>query len=154
MASEIQKKRRKRILLVLSLYALVLLTVALPLTLSRYLTSGEGGDSAEVAQFDVSQSGTLTQTLEVEFGAVWTKSFDIVLENNGEVDVAYTVAVVRDTENLPLTFTWDGDVDGATLKSGEDITRTLTVTWSGTHDYQYSGEIDRVHVTVICEQVD
>ena len=153
MASGLQG-RRKRILLFVLVYALVLLCLALPLTVSRYLSEDGTGDGAEVAQFDVSQSGTLTQTVALEFGEVWTRELDIVLKNQGEVDVICTVTVTRGSENLPLTFTWDGDVDGAELQAGETLTRHLTVAWSGPRDYIYSGEIDRVQVTVTCEQID
>ncbi len=153
MASGLQS-RRKRIFLFVLVYALVLLCLALPLTVSRYLSEDDTGDGAEVAQFDVSQSGTLTQTVALEFGEVWTRELDIVLKNQGEVDVIYTVTVTRGTENLPLTFTWDGDVDDAELQVGETVTRRLTVAWTGPHDYIYSGEIDHVQVSVACEQID
>ena len=149
-----QISRRSYIFRVVLIYALVLLSVALPLTVSRYLSQDDGDDSAEVAQFDISQSGMLTQTIEVEFGEAWSKELDIVLENHGAVDVIYTVTVVRDTENLPLTLTWDGNVEEAVLKSGAADTRILTVAWTGAHDSAYSGEIDRVRVTVVCEQID
>ena len=134
---------------------LALLCLAVPVTLSRFLDGDADGDNAQVAYFEILQSGTLTKTITPVFGSVWTYTYDITLENNSEVDVTYTVSVVRSTENLPLSFTWSDGTNTGTLKAnGDTVTKTLTIAWDGARDVKFSGEMDPLNVTVTCEQLD
>lgn len=145
----------------LFLCVLVLLCVAVPVTVSRYVTSDDTQDGAGVATFRVTQTGTLTQTItNVSFGtAAWEHAYTFAIENNSEVDVVYSVNV-ESSGNLPLEFLWDGAVtptpiEGKKLESGGDAaSHSLIVRWVGPKDAQYSGLIDQITVTVICEQTN
>jgi len=152
---------RAYLLRLILIYALVLLCVAVPVTVSRYVASDDAQDQAGVAKFDITQSGTLTKTIEdLSFGgSEWEHTYTFEITNHSEVDVLYSVAVTS-SGNLPLVFLWDGaatavPLEGKKLESGSDsATHSLTVRWDGPKSAQYSGLVDRIFVTVVCEQTN
>ena len=156
-----EKRRTGRfyIFQILLIYVLIVICLAMPITVSRYISHGEGGDDAQAAVFEITQEGSLTKTLELTMGSdnVWSFEEDIRIVNGSETDIWVTVQVETVTQNLPVTFIWDDDrVDPILLQSGGELSRTLEIAWDDAiaKDYTYSGEIDRISVTVICEQRD
>lgn len=144
------------------LFCLTLFSVHLTSGLyARYTTSASGSDSARVARFDIKQTGELMQLIELDVWPGFTsEDYTIVLENNSEVAVAYTVSVERLTENLPLTLTIDGEsglAASGTMQANavDSVNYRLQIAWgSGGNDERLSYEIDAIRVTVRVEQID
>ena len=154
---KLSRDRRFYLVRGLLICALISLCVMIPITVSRYVSQSEAQDSATVAEFDISQEGVLSKPLNVRFGAIKEEDYRIKLTNKSDVAVRYTVKINQETDNLPLIFIWDdgqGVCEGM-LTYGDQVTRMLTVTWDENQkDYSYSGQIDRITVSVICEQID
>ncbi len=154
-----EKASRAYLFRILLVYVLILLCIAVPITVSRYVASDNAQDQAGVAKFNVTQSGTLTQTIsDVSFGGgEWEHAYTFTIENNSEVGVVYSVEVTS-SGNLPLEFLWDGAETATPLEDkrlesdGDEATHSLVVRWAGPKDAKYSGLIDMITVTVTCEQ--
>ena len=80
--------------------------------LAKYRTSGDGGDGARVAKFDVRVTGTATD-MDIECKEVAdTGTYQITVENKSEVAVRYTVTVdIRPVDDAfdpsAITALWD-----------------------------------------------
>lgn len=156
------------------LYCLTVLTTYLVCGLyARYSTSGQTGDQARVAKFSVVGSCTLSQSIDHGFVPGDSIEVPIVIHNNSEVAVEYTMEVTTEG-NLPLTFSM--------TKSGaspdiEDESRTkftaqqlpgdhrdnysLTIQWpepananDKARDLKQMGMVDYITVTVTATQTD
>jgi hypothetical protein len=142
------------------LLVLVLLSTALVAgRYARYVSTASGEASARVAKFRVTESGALTQTLRLTMAPGDVKSLAVVVENDSEVTVNYTVDVENRYGNLPLAFAlMDGEArlsGGAELLPGQTKELALRITWPvGTGDEQYVGKVDEIRLTVRTTQMD
>lgn len=160
------------LILAMVLLCLVMITTHMTAGLyARYTSSGSGEDSARVAKFEVTQSGTLTENmaLSVKPGdesdqKPGQEAGNIEVTNNSEVAVAYTIHIkiatnnlkdlklfVPSQENTPtrdMTFT--GNIS-------PNSTRTFEIRswWPLTQDsLDYRGMVDKLEITLKAEQID
>lgn len=122
---------------------------------ARYSATSSSDDGARVARFNIEQTGTLTQLIELDVYPGFTYSYTLVLENNSEVAVAYTVTVERLTENLPLTVSLNDYTGTMDANTAEEKTCTLSIAWDvRDNSATYSQDIDAIRVMVRAEQID
>ncbi len=135
--------------------------------LARYSTSAQSGDYARVAKFSIEGSGTLLQTVVATVSPGSTQTADLVITNNSEVAVEYTVTVTNVSKNLPLSFRMEKK-DSAPEPIGDGTTFTanqlpgshtdeyiLYIEWpKGENDLSLMGMVDYITVTVTATQID
>lgn len=134
---------------------------------ARYATSGQSSDNARVAKFSVEGSGTFSQPIEANLVPGESKSADVIIENNSEVAVEYTITVTNVTNNLPLNLRMEKDGVSHDAQ-GNSITHTeqqlpgshtdeykLHIAWpKGDNDPAKMGMVDYITVTVTAAQTD
>ena len=72
--------------------------------LARYITSAAGTDYARVAEFDITQTGTLTESFTLPIAPGGSIQRAVTVRNSSEVAVNYRIAVSNPEDNLPLEF--------------------------------------------------
>lgn len=162
----VTKRSRRVPLSVWLAYLLVATLIATGVTFSGYVTEAQGSDSARVAKFEVSEitSGETTlllldlDTTQV-VGPGMTMEHPIVVKNNSEVAIRYTLTATQTTFNLPkLTFTFvnvDDSSSGAELAPGAEGSYKLQISWpENANDIKYAGQVDLIQLTLRAEQVD
>ncbi len=154
------------VLLCLTLFSTYLVTGLF----ARYTTSAQGGDHARVAKFSFEGSGELLQSIEASLFPGESQTATLIIENNSEVAVEYTVAVTNVTNNLPLSLRMEKieasstvDINGTTFTvqqiPGNHIDMyTLYIDWEATtdedRDPDWMGKVDYIAVTVTAVQID
>ena len=141
-------------LVVFLFIAVVLSTYALSGPLARYVSNNGADDSARVAKYSVTTTGTLTDAFYIDGikpGDSFEKTFKV--ENNSEVSIRYTVTI-ETTGNIPLKF--DPYVIEGDLAPGESSgVKTVNISWNESDkSYLYSDAFDIVTVTIVCQQID
>lgn len=133
---------------------------------ARYSSEAEGEDSARVARFEVTETGTvLTSDIVEALIPGETVVRTVSVENKSEVAVKYSVTLVNLTGNLPLALSLEkasgGKTDGAAydvLGIGESADYNVVLYWPDDRpedrSAEYSGKIDQVRVVLTAEQVD
>jgi len=140
---------------------------------ARYTASGQGGDQARVAKFSIQGSGMLSHALEMTLRPGDTKTAPLIIVNNSEVAVEYTMEVTNVTNNLPLSFRIEKqkdspelDTNGATftaqqLPGSHYDQYALTIEWpkpadddAKAADLSRIGMVDYITVTVTAAQLD
>lgn len=125
---------------------------------ARYTTTAYGSDSARVARFSVTEEGSLFQTVPMKVRPGSNIPAQVVVTNNSEVAVAYSIEVVNHYNNLPLTFKLqDGEaaVDTANLAPREVKTLKLLILWDEIKsDDKYIGMVDLIDLTIHVTQID
>ena len=129
---------------------------------ARYTATSEGGDSATVATFSVTEEHTdLSYDLLLEMSPGTSELRKIRVENNSEVAIAYIVTVRNTTKNVPYCFRLNDSVPelyGCTvthyLAPGEAKELTLAVTWDKTGALAYIGMVDLIKIEFTAVQVD
>lgn len=137
---------------------------------ARYTTSSSASDNARVAKFDITESGTMTQSINFSINPLDTTSstnkiqYAIVVANNSEVSMAYTIKAENLTDNLPLELimqnnsTANNMTTGILNPSSKTISLMLNIGWNtgvaDYNDFSYNNKVDEIIVTVECEQVD
>ena len=125
---------------------------------ARYTTTASGTDSARVAKFLVTESGSLTGDVAVSLSPGETAGLEVQVTNDSDVAVSYSVAAENKYNNLPLSFTLAEDkaaVAAATLAPGQTKTLTWQVSWDAEQtDDKYLGMVDLVHLTIHVTQID
>ena len=131
---------------------------------ARYTASAEGSDGARVARFSIQGSGALTQPIAVSLAPGDTKEVSLLIENESEVAVEYTIDVTKGTNNLPLSFRMASE-EGAPADAGTFTVQKLP----GSHTDRYTlyidwkaednnpavmGMVDYIAVTVTAAQID
>ncbi len=178
-----QAKRNIPIRVAAVLFCLTLLSTYLVTGLfARYTSSAEGGDHARVAKFSIqgklTQDGaTFKQSIEAGLAPGDSNPATILIENNSEVAVEYTITVKNETNNLPLSFRMEKgssspDVtrDGATFTAqqlpGDHTDKyTLYIEWpkpegdgkeqeNREKELSRMGMVDHITVTVTAAQID
>ena len=138
--------------------------------LARYITSAAGTDYARVAEFDITQTGTLTESFTLPIAPGGSIQRAVTVRNSSEVAVNYRIAVSNPEDNLPLEFsavdsgntpltlTGSGnavELAGSLAQGGDSETYTLTIRWKdGYTDDFYAGKVDLIRITLIAEQAD
>lgn len=142
---------------------------------AKYTNTTSGSDSARVAKFNITQSGSLidsTQTLDIKVtpGTSIT-NYTLEIKNDSEVAVAYTLTAKNVTGNLPLEFTLTpvGSEPTSLIESNGNVSISkacqipgnhtdkykLSVVWTSTEkDLEYIGMVDYVTVSVAAVQID
>lgn len=138
---------------------------------ARYAIRAQGSDSARVAKFSIEGSGTLMQTVKAELIPGKSETATLIIQNNSEVAVEYTVTVTKVTNNLPLSFRMEKKADSLTLDPTENANGitltgqrlpgsyideyTLYIDWdSQNRDPALMGMVDYITVTVTAAQID
>ena len=151
------------VLLCLTLFSTYLVTGLL----ARYATSAQSSDHARVAKFSVQGSGALTESIEASIAPGKSADAALIIENNSEVAVEYTVTVTNETNNLPLRFRMvKAGTSPAVNTSGSTFTSqqlpgshtdqyTLFIDWEATDNGPaLMGMVDYITVTVTAAQID
>lgn len=146
---------------VIVLYLLAVLALTLPMTLSKFESTASGSDTAAIAKFEVgmdygTQNGDTLQSKTLNLTGLKpgdTRTFDVVLTNNSDVKVTYSISC-RTADNLPLTISCE---DTGTLGFDDDKTKTVTVTvtWpSDKNTPNLADMVDYLRVTVNFDQIN
>ncbi|MBQ9744216.1 MAG: hypothetical protein IJW19_03735 [Clostridia bacterium] len=120
---------------------------------ARYTSDGDDSNSANVAKYSVSSTGTLTESFVAQnLAPGYEDSKGIEITNNGEVDVKYTI-IISSTGNLPLKFNWMEK--RGTIEPNSTANETLNIQWEEADSgSQYNNLTDVITVTVICVQAE
>lgn len=143
---------------------------------ARYTTGKGDSNSAKVAAFNIEQEGTIFETIEAGVTPGTTKSAELIITNNSEVAVEYTLTVTNVTGTLPLKFKLgpaDGNQPSVAAESYEngisiDSARqipgnhtdkyTLDIVWepdaNEEADLALIGMVDYITVSVTATQID
>lgn len=138
---------------------------------ARFVSSDTVSDSARVATFNVSETGTLVGYFAAELIPDVPCVRDIVVKNNSEVAISYTITIRNESNNMDMSFRFgtEGDMqdmnpsaDGYTCTSylgalSEGQNYKLEITWNSKGpeiDLEYMGCVDLIKVTLIATQVD
>ena len=147
-----------RILSIL-LVACLISSVMVSRLYARYISSAAHSDSGRVAAFDVRQTGELTAFFHVSLAPGQSSQKTVIVQNSSEVAILYSVAVENAYNNLPLTFT----INGNPLPYQEQIpcnrnhgqTLTLEIVWPAeVNDASYIGKVDLIKITLNATQAD
>ena len=128
---------------------------------ARYTTSDSGEDAARVARFDVSEDGAyFSKNLLIET-APGSVEREIVVTNNSEVAVAYTVTIKNTTQNIPYSFSVDGSEPTANecrvtcyLEPNSEKKVKIVAEWAEEGSLKYMGMVDLITLTISAQQVD
>lgn len=136
---------------------------------AKYVSQGEGSDSARVAQFHINASDNFRETYELAPSLLDNDSqkVNIQITNKSEVATKYTFTFEMDG-NIPLEITSAGP-EGVTITKEEknqwtvekpptniqNEQYTFTIKIKNTEEnYQYAGGIGSVKMTVSADQID
>ena len=128
---------------------------------ARYTTSDSGEDAARVARFDVSEDGAyFSKNLLIET-APGRVEREIVVTNNSEVAVAYTVTIKNTTKNTPYSFSVNGSEPMLNecsvtcyLKPNSTEGISIVAEWAEEGALKYMGMVDLITLTISAQQVD
>ena len=128
---------------------------------ARYTTSDSGEDAARVARFDVSEDGAyFSKNLLIET-APGRVEREIVVTNNSEVAVAYTVTIKNTTKNIPYSFSVDDSEPMPNecsvtcyLKPNSTEGISIVAEWAEEGALKYMGMVDLITLTISAQQVD
>ena len=120
---------------------------------ARYTTRAQGGDSARVAVFKVTE--TLDPSVMIfpvnQLAPGDSISQKITVINDSEVAIRYTVVLENLTQNLNLTLTgYEGTVD---IRGSAEF--TVSVAWEKANGSPSdAGKTDTISITLLAEQID
>jgi len=128
---------------------------------ARYTTSDSGEDAGRVARFDVSEDGAyFSKNLLIET-APGKVEREIVVTNNSEVAVAYTVTIKNTTKNIPYSFSVDDSEPMLNecsvtcyLKPNSTERISIVAEWAEEGALKYMGMVDLITLTISAQQVD
>ena len=147
---------------------------------ARYSSEASGSDSARVAKFEVTETGTLRSQIQDEFYPGFTKTYAVSVTNKSEVTIEYVMNVKNKYKNLPLQFqmldkngnaitsdstaTQDYDLSERAEIPAEDAqehTYQLEISWpigtsegENSQDPDYAGKVDVIEITLEAIQKD
>lgn len=138
-------------------------------TYAKYITQASGSDSARTAAFDISDTNSLQQTFAVSLYPGKKENISINVTNKSEVAVRYIFTYETDG-NIPLTINMDAETgktvpvksaDGSNTFSvdcvpakGEETDHYSAVLSMSNDNYQYSGGVQWITLTLKAEQID
>ena len=128
---------------------------------ARYTTSDSGEDAGRVARFDVSEDGAyFSKNLLIET-APGKVEREIVVTNNSEVAVAYTVTIKNTTKNIPYSFSVNDSEPMLNecsvtcyLKPNSTEGISIVAEWAEEGALKYMGMVDLITLTISAQQVD
>lgn len=166
------KRRRDRIIFACVIYLLIVVLVMTPVTLSSYVSTATGSDSATVAKLEM---GTGFNTGEITVGNVKlvpgrATQIIFVVTSNSEVTMAYDINVMTNGD-IPITgalscsctsgngvtypFAFNAWLQGGVMPYGNQVhTYTLTINVPEGLDAVYAGELQTIKVSFWASQVD
>lgn len=151
-------KNNKHILFTISLITIVLTIFSFSLvvtTYSRYITSSIDDEKGTVAQFKISEvleNGGSEQVLELSLIPGDRITENVLVTNDSNVTVKYTITITNITNNLPLEFT--GYVGEIKYGPSETKICPIIINWpSELNDPSYSGKVDFIKISIVVEQV-
>lgn len=140
---------------------------------ARYAIGAQSSDQARVAKFSIEGSCELSQPMEASLIPGGAEDATLIIQNNSEVSVEYTITVTNVTNNLPLSFRMEKagaspavQAGGSTLTDrqtpgGHTDQYTLHIEWpepaddaAKIEDLERMGMVDYVMVTVTAAQID
>lgn len=134
---------------------------------ARYATSAQSSDHARVAKFSITGSGSLSQPIAASLIPGETTAATLIIQNDSEVAVEYTVTITNVTNNLPLHFRLEKEGASPTVQTnGTALTDqqipgshtdkyTLFIDWDAAdNDPAWMGMVDYITVTVTAAQID
>ena len=153
---------RKYHMIVLRTAAVLLVLVMLSTSIvagryARYTTTASGNDSARVAKFLITETGTVSAEIKATLRPGDEVDFSIQVTNGSEVTVNYSITAANVYNNLPLTISlMDGtqEVQNIHLAPGKTREMKLRVKWTGEASNDLIGHIDLIRLTVTAIQVD
>lgn len=171
------EKKRNISSLIMQTFAVLLCLTLLSMWLlsnmyARYTTQASGEDSARVAIFDVTETGTLTQDInDISIAPGGAAEYEVTVTNKSEVAIKYSITAVNKYNNLPLRFqmykktTSDSEskqkISGDSIPANDNTAHTyiLEISWpTGTEAVEksedYSGKTDAFVITLKAEQID
>ena len=129
--------------------------------IAGYKAETGSSDSARVAVFKVTESGTATQHIAGEFQPGDNKVYDVVVTNESETAVDFTITAESAYDDLPLEAAMldsDGnEISKGSIAAGDKTqhTYTLKVSWpKDKNSSDYAGKADMLTVTLDAKQVD
>lgn len=146
-------------LMVYVMYLLVATVVFTGVTFSSYISSTVGQDTARVAKFEVTGTGSFAVNIPAEAmipGDSFQQQF--IIQNKGEVAVELSIAAEMMYNKLPLELTIESVANELTqtlaVGSGEQ-TYTLTVSWPSEQDnISWAGKTDVIRLSISAQQID
>lgn len=164
---EARQKENKIIYAAIVLLSLVLVSFWLLSNMyARYTTQTEGSDSARVAKFNVTETGTATQRVKIDDAYPgFEKTYDVSVTNNSEVALDYVMEIKNKYENLPLQFQMLNNENDEITSKSETIAATdheahsykLKINWQKNAESQnpdYAGKTDVIEITLKAVQKD
>lgn len=161
--------RRSNFIIRLAVLLLMLVLVTTSMVsgrYARYISSASGADQARVARFSVTENtGGLMERFVISMPDS-DPSRTIVVTNDSEVAVSYTISVVSKYQNLPLKFTIqngetqvsiDNEPFVGEIAPGSQATYRLLIQWDSEiamDPAQYGGMVDELHITLTTTQID
>ena len=125
---------------------------------ARYTSSATGHDSARVAKFRVTEEGIDGQMIKVSIAPGQTAKHEIIVHNDSEGAIAYSVIADNKHQNLPLTISVsDGKTTGSSVTLDPGVTKTvnLQIYWDETkNEDKYIGMVDTIHLVLTAAQID
>jgi len=171
-------KDKKNIPMYLACILLCLVLISTYMTadlFARYTAEGQGSDSARVAKFEIEADNLRFSTqMRTDIAPGVTTGDTIVVSNNSEVAVKYSVKVIKETDNLPLSFevsTDGGSYEAMTqvMKDGQPtgeytieknlvygaaVNHVIRIIWDRQGAEQYMGMVDEIRIEIEAEQID
>lgn len=137
---------------------------------ARYAVSAQLNEQARVAAFSIKGGETLTKAFTAGINPEGSTDVKLIIHNNSEVAVEYTIKAEKRTQNLPLEF-YVAKKEGGTPSEWRTDSVTVTDQQSpGSHDDEYDlkikwepkgdsdldliGMVDYFAVTVTAVQID
>ena len=154
--------RQKNIKASIAYYVLVLLVCTLLISLlttgsvySKYLVSGDGSDSTQIAEFSFEDDlSSQAQNVSLSMSPGESVETSITVRNKGDVTLRYVVTVENLTGNLPIAEE-KLVINSASVGIGETSAFKWKIEWpKEKNSAEYMGKMDVLHVVVTVEQVD
>lgn len=136
---------------------------------AKYSTESSGSDHARVAKFNVTQTGTATQQIDVTVYPGFSQTYDVEVTNDSEVAIDYIMELNNKYGNLPLKMQMldsnEKEISSKTVsvEAGDKTAHIykLKVSWpkegNENMDLQnpdYAGKTDIIEITLKAVQKD
>lgn len=134
---------------------------------AKYSAQASGSDSARIAKFNVTETGTATQQIKANVYPGFSKTYNVDVTNASEVAITYSMDIQNKYENLPLEFKMLDSNDNEITSKSIDISATdhephtykLQISWpkdanASATDPDYAGKVDVIEITLNAVQKD
>lgn len=139
-------------------YLLVACLLVMGVTFSGYVSSAGGSDSARVAKFKVTGTGTLFQDITADIAPGETVVRTVSVKNDSETTIRCFIDLTNQAKILPLTFSSTAGNAGTLVGMNETKEFAVEIIWDKSIpencDPKYAGLVDQVQISLIAEQAD